>query len=412
MKQKVLEILENTWNKIKKWLEITSFKIGGYFIYAFIIYFFYSLYHFYPHLFSYENISLYFIIYFIIFIFYKKFFFNDFLKSYLETLKLTFFILRIIFPYIIFFGILVFYIWWQDIQVLTGSVVLFYISILFNLFYDKNDKYLEMIKKYNYTKKSFFIMIICINILLILFFRKWLIINNSSFISIIIIPLLLIFNGTLYYIYTNFFADYISKSKLLLNKRKISEKFISRRRNKSRLRLNNTFYLWFLTIILSFYLILNNYQAIWKIVYFFHTPPLSSETNNTPTNNKLSTNVLLWNTSNTGAMVSPWETTSSGNLSFSWAVNEVKEVKSKIKDTYTFPRYVWLWDSGRDIRQLQQILKSEWYYPWTINGTFDTALWEAISTFIKAKTWTTYSYRQLWPQAMEIFKNIEIGKKE
>ncbi len=145
---KLIKIIDNTWNKIKKHLELLSSHIWEYFLYVFIVYLLISLYHFVPNLYSYENMTIYFILYIFIFIFYKKDFFTDFFASYLSTIDTSFKIIKKVLPFIIFFWIYLFYISWEDLSNLEWSITLLYIAMIFVLLYNKDNTILEL-QKYN-----------------------------------------------------------------------------------------------------------------------------------------------------------------------------------------------------------------------------------------------------------------------
>lgn len=128
---------------------------------------------------------------------------------------------------------------------------------------------------------------------------------------------------------------------------------------------------------------------------------------------------------NSWTLVSTWEILTQTWLSDSWAIQtntweiikeEIKKEEPKkivpkitrIKDVYNFQNYIWFWNTGKDVTKLQNLLKKYGYYNWEIDWYYSEALWDSLAHFIQAKTGTSISYKQLWPQAIKILNNIVI----
>lgn len=86
-----------------------------------------------------------------------------------------------------------------------------------------------------------------------------------------------------------------------------------------------------------------------------------------------------------------------------------KEYKS-IWELYDFSRFIWIWNTWEDVKNLQKIMSAQGFYLWEINWIFDEDTWDALDNFIETKTWETWNFTQLWPKTLEIFKNIKIPK--
>lgn len=216
---KINTVLENTWNKIKDYLESLSSHIWEYFLYVFIVYAFISIYHFAPNLYSYENMTIYFILYLFVIIFYKKDFFTDFLKSYLTNIDISLKYVKKILPFIIFFWIYLFYISWEKLSNLEWSIMLLYIAMIFVLVYNRDYTIIEL-KKYNYKKKRFYIFNIIINIVIFLFFKAVLTKNNIQDANLFLLTLLAIYNLILYYVFTDLLKEIREKAVSLFKKNK------------------------------------------------------------------------------------------------------------------------------------------------------------------------------------------------
>lgn len=79
-----------------------------------------------------------------------------------------------------------------------------------------------------------------------------------------------------------------------------------------------------------------------------------------------------------------------------------------MRNIYTFDRYIGIGNDGKDVMQLQTLLKKSGYYKGAITGVFDTVTGDALARFIRAKTGTKNSYTQLGPKALGILNGITV----
>lgn len=83
-------------------------------------------------------------------------------------------------------------------------------------------------------------------------------------------------------------------------------------------------------------------------------------------------------------------------------------IKKKVRDVYSFDRYIGVGNNGEDVLQLQKLLKNSGFYKGALTGTFDTATGDALARFLRTKTGTKNSYTQLGPKALRMLNGATI----
>lgn len=132
---------------------------------------------------------------------------------------------------------------------------------------------------------------------------------------------------------------------------------------------------------------------------------------NTGSQNRTGSLLSTNNTSQTGILT----TTGTGTqpvrtpLSITGTGSETKIApKKKVRDLYSFDRYIGIGNTGKDVIQLQTLLKKSGYYKGAITGTFDTVTGDALARFLRAKTGTKNSYTQLGPKALGMLNGVTV----
>lgn len=65
-------------------------------------------------------------------------------------------------------------------------------------------------------------------------------------------------------------------------------------------------------------------------------------------------------------------------------------------------------NEGKDVIELQTILKRSGFYNGAVTGKFDIATGNALGVFIRAKTGTRANYTQLGPKALSLWNSIVV----
>lgn len=97
-------------------------------------------------------------------------------------------------------------------------------------------------------------------------------------------------------------------------------------------------------------------------------------------------------------------------LSENQSKSKVEKEYKNIWELYDFSRFIWVWNTWEDVKNLQKIMSTQGFYLWEVNWIFDEETWKSLDNFIETKTWETWNFTQLWPKTLEIFKNIKIPK--
>lgn len=373
---------EEIWNTLKNSLEYLSWKIGQYFILVWVIYFIYFLYKFYPSLISFENATIIFLAYFFIFLFYKKDSLKSYLSSYMEGLNDVFEMINWILAFILFFWIFVLYMWWQGLDSLAWIIILFYISVFFWFLYDKNKK-IDLLEKKDY-KKDWFLLNFIINIFLFLYFKKWLLLNDVKDIYFFIFPILIIYNIFSYFL----FNIYLQKSNTEIKTKK-----------REKLSISKIFYkiVPFILLILIFF-ILDKYNN--QIITNKKLEEENIRQQNEILQQKLEEERKI-------IKIATWS-------SFPWIPQKIDYSilynSFKIWDYYNFERNIYLWDEWEDVEKVQEILKLEWFYTWSLDWIFDLKTSQSLQKFFNSKT--KQDYDNLWIDWLTLWKLIEIKTRK
>lgn len=363
--------LNKIWDSLKKLFEKLSLKIWWYFFVWLIIYFIAFLYHFKPELFSFENLTIYFILYSLIFILYKREFFIGFLSSYLEILSISFKFIKNIMIYVIFFWIIFLYLWWEDLSLLNGSIFLFYLSSIFALFYDKNDRKSEFLEKYDLKSRVFYFNIFLFNIIIFLFIKKLLLDNNIKEIYSIIFVILFIFNLIFLYFFTNLFVKI--------------EKII--------IRNFNIFVIWSsVSIIFLSFIYLDDLQKLFTSE-LEHNKEIKQDLKSEDKRKVI----------NKDQELKLKETLSnSGKIKKEIIRPEIKEI---IFDISMFDENLWIWSKWQKVEILQKYLKEEWFFKSEINGIYDKNTVSSFNKYLTEKCgWSKTNIWILWPLARDCLK--------
>jgi hypothetical protein len=72
----------------------------------------------------------------------------------------------------------------------------------------------------------------------------------------------------------------------------------------------------------------------------------------------------------------------------------------------TVKRWIWVGDTGEDVKRIQQYLSDESYYTGGISGTYDITTANAINTYLKDKTGESFGRPEFWEQKMTALKSL------
>lgn len=434
--------LDIFWDKFKIFIQYISKKTWKYFFYLLPFYLLYLLYHFYPNLFSFENINIFVFLYFLLFIFYKKQFFKLFFNSYYDSIvKISYYIIKILW-FSLFFLVMIFFIWNQDLNLLKKLFVAFFIISI--IVYFQKWVYFKY-KKYEVKNKIFWFFIIILNIFVFLFLKKLFKEINFSYSIYAIIFAIFTYNLLILVIFTN------AKDKI---KDLIKTHILEKKEGKKYFYIRNYHYYIFSIIILLWYFFYNYFENKNEKNITKNNEEIIKQNNliikeNEDKKEKVKTEQInnneIDNTQKNEIIVNSKENSNDENNDnneeikekFDEQINneqkneENKEQKEKNDDDkelsnelvdalnslflekeitiweyYNFKRYIWMYDKWEDVRKVQEILKKEWYFSKEINWIFDEDTSKALNKFMYKHF--NYNYYWLWPKAMKDFKSIKI----
>jgi hypothetical protein len=72
----------------------------------------------------------------------------------------------------------------------------------------------------------------------------------------------------------------------------------------------------------------------------------------------------------------------------------------------TVKRWIWVGDTGEDVKRIQQYLSDESYYTGGISGTYDITTANAINTYLKDKTGESFGRPEFWEQKMTALRSL------
>lgn len=124
----------------------------------------------------------------------------------------------------------------------------------------------------------------------------------------------------------------------------------------------------------------------------------------------------LWNNSeNEEILINTWILSNDGNniIEDEIVKEEIKEEivieNKKISDIFEFKTYLNLWHEWEDVKMLQDLLQSMWYYNFEITWKYDGETKKAVKDMlINECDWPETTLWVFWVQAMECFNNLEI----
>ncbi|MDD2487611.1 MAG: peptidoglycan-binding domain-containing protein [Candidatus Gracilibacteria bacterium] len=372
-----------------------------YFLYFAVAYIIYALHHFFPeiyNLYTFENFTIFFMFQIVLIIFYERVYFMKILKIYFKEISGYFSVSNFILAIISFFGIFFFYIYGQDISILNGLLVILAIGYGFNSFYRNDDP--EIIGKTD-LNKTLILSLVITNVLLYLYMDKFLTFNGVvSYVMQMKVAVLIIFDCSFIYLFSNMPETAKEKSVQKINS-------LPRKTHKALRIYGNVAFVAVMIIIVgtgSYYLY-DSYLKSDGIIKKSEVLPSIKEEPVPIESNEIETSEGI---TDSGALNQSGENNTGSLIPGGTVEEETIIAKKKIADLYVFPRYIGVGDSGKDITQLQQLLKNQGYYTGAISGKYDAALGDSVVRFIRMKTGTRVNYIQLGPKAMAIFKNIEI----
>lgn len=434
MMHNTLQKIQNFLGKQFQILSILNYRIV---FYSALIYALFAVHHFFPVLYSlytFENFTYLFFLQVILFVIYKRdYFYSIFhagvllykrgyfsrvFRIYLKQISMYFEITNLFLTIILFIGVFLFSIQGADMSDLTGFLIILGIGSLYNSIY-KNTSLL-----FDKERLDIFgvLFLLGINGGVYLFLHSFLVRNGlQSKTFFITFVALLIFNGTVLALFTDAFErlhqEYRDQISLL--SRKTIKKLL-------RVQIVLVSLLGVSLISSGAYFWYGYYKKSERVetIIIPQEVPIHQENNDFPDDffspiNNAETGITLgsWILINTlpqdqsGVLINTGtnvEWTNEANK-LSSTGSETKMVSGKrIGDIYTFNRYLWIGNEGKDVIELQKILKNNGFYKGTISWKFDTTTGNALARFIQAKTGTKNSYSQLGPKALGILNEIEV----